>query len=190
MKFCSTCNSKLFQTSEGFKCVTCDNYNPNEKKISSKTIYSENDSFPYVKNEYYVQKEIRNRLGLGLMTGINLKKELHMMVLFRNAHILKPNQTNIYLDKYDEEAGIYRYVGKGLIGDQSISGDNGYLKYSNDHNYSVHLFWQQNANSDHKYVGKVSVTDVITEKQSDKNGKIRDVFVFLLKPDVEISSKS
>jgi len=183
MKFCPICNSKLFQTIDGFKCTKCDNYNPNEKKIVSKKIYSDDESFPYVKNEYYIQKEIRNRLGLGLMTGINLKKELHMIVLFRNAHILKPNQTNIYLDRYDEETGIYRYVGRGLIGDQSISGANGYLKYSNDHDYTVHLFWQQNKNSKHQYVGKVSVEDVISERQPDKNGKIRDVFVFLLKPD-------
>jgi len=183
MKFCSTCNSKLFQTSDGFKCTKCDNYNPNEKKIISKTIYSDNESFPYVKNEYYVQKEIRNRLGLGLMTGINPKKELGIIVLFRNAHIFKPNQTNIYLDRFDEETGIYRYVGKGLIGDQSDTGDNRVLKNSKENNYTIHLFWQQNANSDHQYVGKVSVDDVILEKQPDKNGKIRDVYVFLLKLD-------
>jgi hypothetical protein len=181
VKFCSICNSKLFQTSDGLKCTKCDNYDPNEKKIVSKTTYSENDPFPYVKNEYYVQKEIRNRLGLGLMTGINPKKELGIIVLFRNAHILKPNQTNIYLDRFDTETGIYHYVGKGLTGDQTSTGDNGLLKNSKENNYTVHLFWQQNANSDHQYVGQVSVDDVITEKQPDKNGKIRDVFVFLLK---------
>jgi len=183
MKWCPICNSKQFKTSDGLKCRKCDNYNPNEKKIISKTVYSDNESFPYVKNEYYVQKEIRNRFGLGLMTGINPKKELGIIVIFRNAHILKPNQTNIYLDKFDAETGIYRYVGKGLIGDQSDTGDNGILKNSKETNLSVHLFWQQNANSDHQYVGKVSVEDVISEKQPDKNGKSRDVLIFLLKPD-------
>ena len=182
MKFCSNCNSKLFQTPEGLKCKKCDNYNPNEKKLTiRKTIYSENESFPYVKNEYYVQKEIRNRLGLGLMTGINLKKELEMIVVFRNAHVLKPNQTNIYLDKFDENTGNYHYVGKGLIGDQIMNAENEYLKNSQECGNAVHLFWQQNANSDHQYVGEVIVEDVISEKQPDKNGKIRNVYVFLLK---------
>jgi len=184
LKFCSTCNSKLFNSSEGLKCKKCDNFDPDVKKqMVDKTIYSENKVFPYVKNEYYVQKEIRNRLGLGLMTGINLKRELNMIVVFRNAHILKPNQTNIYLDKFDEETGIYRYVGKGLIGDQIMRAENKYLKNAKENGHSVHLFWQQNTNSDHQYVGKVSVVDVISEKQPDKNGKIRNVFVFFLKPD-------
>ena len=185
MEFCKICNSKLFKTSEGFKCKNCDNYDPDEKKPTiRKTIYSENESFPYIKNEYYIQKEIRARLGLGLMTGINLKKELGMIVLFRNAHVLKPNQTNIYLDRYDSETGIYRYVGRGLTGNQTLSGDNGYLKNAKEHNDIVHLFWQQNANSDHQYVGKVSVEDVVSEKQPGKDGKSRDVYVFLLKPEV------
>jgi len=183
VEFCKICNSKLFKTSDGFKCKQCDNYNPDEKKPTiRKTVYSDKESFPYVKNEYYIQKEIRNRLGLGQMTGINLKKELGMIIIFRNAHILKPNQTNIYLDRFDENAGIYRYVGRGLIGDQSLTAENEYLKNSKEYNYDVHLFWQQNANSDHQYVGKVSVDNVISEKQPDKNGKIRDVYVFLLKP--------
>ncbi len=183
MEFCKICDSKLFETSDGFKCKKCDNFNPDEKKIIRKIVYSTNESFPYIKNEYYIQKEIRVRLGLGLITGINLKKEQSMIIVFRNAHIIKPNQTNIYLDKFDEETGIYRYVGKGLIGDQSLTAENEYLKNSKEYNYDIHLFWQQNANSDHQYVGKVSVDGVISEKQPDKNGKIRNVYVFLLKPE-------
>jgi len=58
----------------------------------------------------------------------------------------------------------------------------GILKNSKEHNYTVHLFWQQNSNSDHQYIGKTSVEDVVLEKQPDKNGKIRSVYVFLLKP--------
>lgn len=182
MKFCDNCQSKLFKTSDGYKCQKCDNFNPNEKKVIRKSIYSDNESFPYVKDEYYVQREIRKRLNLGLMAGINPNKELRIIVLFRNAHILKPNQTNIYLDRFDEETGIYQYVGKGLIGDQTFDGDNGLLKNANENNFTVHLFWQQNANSNHKYVGEVSVADVVLDSQYDKNNKMRKVFVFLLKP--------
>ncbi len=185
MKFCKICDSKLYNTSEGFKCKKCDNYNPNEKKVVTKTVFSNDESFPYIKNEYYVHKEICNRLGFSVMPGINLNKNLHKIVLFRNAHILKPNQTNIYLDRYDSETGIYYYVGRGLTGNQTLSGDNGFLKNAKEHNFTVHLFWQQNANSTHQYVGEVSVDDVISEKQPDKNGKSRDVFVFLLKPKTE-----
>ena len=116
------------------------------------------------------------------MTGINPQKELKIIVLFRNAHVLKPNQTNIYLDRHDKGTGMYRYVGKGLIDNQTLTGDNGLLKKSAEFNYTVHLFWQQNANSDHQYVGEVTVDDVVSEKQSDKNGKSRNVYVFLLKP--------
>ena len=183
MEFCKICNSKLFETSDGFKCKKCDNYNTDEKKVVRKTVYSDDESFPYIKNEYYLHKEICRRLGFSMMPGINLNKNLRKIILFRNAHILKPNQTNIYLDRFDENAGIYRYVGKGLIGDQSLTAENEYLRNSKEYNYDVHLFWQQNANSDHQYVGKVVVEDVISEKQPDKNGKIRDVYVFLLKPE-------
>lgn len=182
LKFCPVCESKLFNTSNGFKCKKCDNYNPDsEKQSTTKTVYSENESFPYVKNEYYIQKEIRKRLELGLMTGINFKKEFGMIIIFRNAHVLKPNQTNVYLDKYDENTGIYHYVGKGLIGDQTLNAENNYLKNANENNYKIHLFWQHNSNSDHQYVGMVNVLDVISDLQPDKNGKIRRVYVFLLK---------
>ncbi len=172
-------------TFDGFKCKNCDDYNFDAKKITKKPVYSENESFPYVKNEYYIQKEIRKRLGLGLMTGINPNKGLGIIVLFRNAHVVKPNQTNIYLDRFDEETKIYRYVGRGLVGDQTLDGDNGLLKNSKQNNYKIHLFWQQNVNSDHQYVGEVSVEGVDPDRQLDKNGKNRDVYVFLLKPKTE-----
>ncbi|EIJ64996.1 hypothetical protein BD31_I0769 [Candidatus Nitrosopumilus salaria BD31] len=181
MEFCDICKSKKIKTFEGFKCQNCDDYNPNTKNPTKKPVYSENESFPYIKDEYYVQKEIRKKLGLGLMSGINPNRELRIIVLFRNAHVLKPNQTNVYLDKYDKETGIYRYVGKGLIGDQTLDGDNGLLKNAAQNNYKVHLFWQHNANSNHQYVGEVNVKDVIPDSQPDKNGKNRKVFVFLLK---------
>ena len=181
MEFCGICKSKKFRTSDGFKCKTCDDYNRDTKKVTKKPVYSENGLFPYVKNEYYVQKDIRKRLGLGLMTGINPNKDLRIIVLFRNAHVLKPNQTNVYLDRYDKETGIYSYVGKGLIGDQTLDGDNGLLKNHTQNNYKVHLFWQHNSNSDHQYVGEVTVEDVIPDIQPDKNGQNRKVFVFLLK---------
>ena len=182
MKFCPNCNSKLFQSTDGFKCKKCDDYNPDKKKIISKTIFSDDESFPYVKNEYYVHAEICKRLGFSVMPGINLNSNLHKIILFRNAHVLKPNQTNIYLDRFDDETGLYHYVGKGLTGNQTLNGVNGTLKNHKENNYSVHLFWQHNANSDHQYVGEVSVEDIVSEKQPDKGGQIRDVFVFLLKP--------
>ena len=181
MKFCNTCSSKLFETPDGPKCKQCDDHTPNEKIVRNR-VYSEDESFPYVKNEYYEHKEICKRLGFSLMPGINLNKNLRKIILFRNAHVLKPNQTNIYSDRYDPETGIYYYVGRGLTGDQTLGGDNGYLKNSIDLGYTVHLFWQQNANSEHQYVGEVTVNEIISEIQPDKGGKPRNVYVFLLKP--------
>jgi len=182
LDFCPKHNSKLFQTSDGLKCRTCDNYDPiKEKSIITRKTYSD-DPTSYVKNEYYIQKEIRKSLGLGTMRGINLKRQQNIIVIFSNAHALKPNQNNVYIDKYDSKTGYYYYTGEGLEGDQPMSGGNLALKKAKETNKKVHLFWQHTLGSDHQYVGKVEVKYYGTKDQYDKNGRLRKVHVFLLKP--------
>ena len=187
MDFCSIHNSKLIQTRDGPKCRICDNYDPKKEKPSIAQKTYPNDPTSYVKNEYYIQKEVRKSLGLGTMRGINLQKQQNIIVIFSNAHALKPNQNNVYIDKYDSETGYYHYTGEGLEGDQDMNGGNLALKNAKETNKQVHLFWQHTLGSDHQYVGEVDVTYDGTKNQHDKNNHLRKVHVFLLKPIQNVS---
>ena len=65
MKFCSTpdCGSKLFQTSDGFKCQKCDNYEPRKNKLTSKPIsYSPNDGTLPRSGEEFTEKQLYEKL--------------------------------------------------------------------------------------------------------------------------------
>ncbi len=47
------------------------------------------------------------------MTGINYNQNGNFLVLFMNAHDIKSQKNNPYLDKFDPQTGLYHYTGKG-----------------------------------------------------------------------------
>jgi hypothetical protein len=180
MEFCNICDSMLLKKNN-FKCPKCEQIPTNNESTNSqkKTI---DDSFPFVKNQYYPQKEIRTILGTDLMSGISWNKTKSFLVLFRNARKPIPKQNNVYHDRYDSQTRLYYYTGKGRTGAQTISGINGTLKNATKNGIKVHLFWQYNYNSDHQYVGEVQVIETKLDMQPDSTGVNRNVYLFVLQP--------
>jgi len=80
-----------------------------------------------------------------------------------------------------DKDGIYRYTGQGLSGNQTMTGNNYGLKNATSNGQKIHLFWQDNQNSDHKYVGEVMVERVDEEEQPGQDNRPRKVFVFSLR---------
>jgi len=95
---------------------------------------------PFEINQYYIQKDIRKTLNCHRQFGISFIQENNSFVILRNAHKLLPNQSNVYLDRYDSESGMYYYVGKGTTGDQTLTGSNLLLANSKENNQEIHLF--------------------------------------------------
>jgi len=54
------------------------------------------------------------------MSGISWDKTRSFLVLFRNARKPVPKQNNVYHDRYDHQAGLYYYTGKGRTGDKLL----------------------------------------------------------------------
>ena len=187
MNFCDKCDSKLIKTTKGDKCPRCDkesleqiDKNLEKEKITI-TRYSIGQDFPFEKNQYYTQKDVRKSLGCDLMSGINYNKEGNFLVLFMNAHELTGN-TNPYHDYYESETGLYHYTGKGKKGEQTLAGINGILEKANENDITIHFFMQQSVRSNHQYMGKVKLEKTMLTIQPDRNSKNRKVYEFLLKP--------
>lgn len=184
LKYCPKCESVLKHTPEGLKCGRCDDLsqifknkiNENELGVLS------DDSFPFEKNQRYLQKDIRKKLDCHPQFGISFNEKYNFFVLIRNAHKSIPNQDNVYLDRFDPESGLYYYTGKGTTGNQKLTGNNLALLKSKENNQKVHLFWEKINGSDHYYLGEVQVDDVNPEPQRDKKGDDRDVILYTLKP--------
>ncbi len=182
LKFCEKCDSKLIRTKIGLKCQKCDDLSQIKEHVTENKIGTlSDDSFPFELNQRYLQRDIRNKLDCHPQFGINFNEKYNFFVLIRNAHKLIPNQTNVYLDRYDPESGLYYYVGRGTTGDQQLTGSNLYLYNSKENNQKIHLFWERIHGSDHYYVGLVEVENVHQEEQLDVEDDKRKVFVYTLK---------
>ena len=188
LKFCDTCDSKLIKTKMGEKCPQCDKQSLQqikedlEKTYDTTPRYSKEQDFPFEKNQHCIQKEVRNILGCQKMSGINYNKEGNFLVLFMNAHELKPNPNNPYYDHYDPDTGLYHYTGRGKKGHQTLTGVNGILANSDEANTDIHFFMQRHFGSNHQYMGKVKLEKITTTIQPDENSNNRKVYQFLLRP--------
>ena len=159
MKFCNTCDSKLINTPKGEKCSKCDKEEIESivelTKNKKKAIIYSNENFPFVKGQHYLQKDVRTKLGLSPMAGINYNVNGNFLVLFMNAHDLSSQKNNPYIDRFDSETGLYHYTGKGKKGDQTLTGANDRLASSTNNNTDVHLFKQQTVGSNHHHVSMI-----------------------------------
>ena len=179
MKFCDKCDSKLIETKVGLKCQKCDDLSQvPEKPTENKTEILSNDSFLFEIGKYYEQKLIRKRIAHP-QWGISYNLKGDYWVIIKN----KKSDTNTDDDRIGKD-GFYRYTGQGLSGDQSSdSANNSGLKNAASNGQKIHLFWQDNQNSNHKYVGEVKVVKTDEgEKQIGKDGYPRKVIVFILQP--------
>ena len=153
-----------------------------ETSKSSEKASIERQFFPYKTKQYCLQKDIRETLQCHPEHGISLSKKDGSVVVIRNAHKQGSKQRNIYQDRYDPVKKAYRYIGKGLTGNQSLSGANSLLKYAAYNKRKIHLFWQDYPNNYHQYLGEVKVIETIPSRQIGKDGLPRDVYEFLLRP--------
>jgi len=177
LKFCDKCGSKLIETKVGLKCQKCDDLSqiPQNNVTENKIGILSDDSFPFEKEKYYEQNLIRKRIGHP-QWGISHNQEGDYWVIIKN----KKTDTNTYYDRMDKD-GFYRYTGQGLSGDQSYDNANNLgLKNAELNGQKIHLFWQDNQNSNHKYIGEVKVVKTGDEEQLGKDGYPRKVIVFTL----------
>lgn len=183
LEFCDKCDSVLARTKAGKMCQTCDR-DLIENLKGTENIpagFVNSGEFPYEKNQYYSQKDVRKNLRFNKMDGINYKAKGNFIVIFMSASDPKKAKYNPYHDRYDPETGLYHYTGRGKYGDQTLTGANGHLAGSNENNITIHVFKQQNINSDHQYIGIVRLESILQNIQPDANGQNRKVYVFLLK---------
>lgn len=168
----------------GEKCSQCDkeelrNIIEMSEKQKRATIYNDMN-FPFEKGQYYLQKDVREKFGCSLMTGINYNKNRNFLVIFMNAHDPR-SQNNPYIDRFDSETGLYHYTGKGKKGNQTLTGANERLANSVKNNTDIHFFEQRNVGSNHMYVGLVKLEKIIQNIQPDEWGQNRKVYEFLLR---------
>ena len=179
MKFCEKCGKLKTKTTIGLKCEKCDELSQIPKPTTeNKSGILVDDSFPFEKEKYYEQNRIRKRIGHP-QWGISHNKEGDYWVIIKN----KKTDTNTYYDRMDKD-GFYRYTGQGLSGDQSYDNANNLgLKNAASNGQKIHLFWQDNQNSNHKYVGEVKVVNIDRdERQYGADDHPRKVIVFTLEP--------
>ena len=134
-----------------------------------------NSEFPYKKGDCDIQRKIRKKLDCCTQFGINFKPEKNYIILFKT-------ENKLYKDRYDSKLKRFYYTGEGREGNQTCKGRNKRLADSKDDNIPVHLFWQPKDKKEHCYQGLVIVEKVKKEIQTDKEGKKRNVFLFILKP--------
>jgi len=179
LEFCEKCGKLKMKTSVGLKCEKCDDLSQIPKKVTeNKTEILSDGSFPFEKEKYYEQNLIR-KLIAHPQWGIYHNQEGDYWVIIKN----KKSETNTYDDRMDKD-GLYRYTGQGLSGDQNPdSANNLGLKNAESNGQKIHLFWQDNQNSKHKYIGEVKVVKTDDdEKQRGADGYPRNVIVFTLLP--------
>ncbi len=158
----------------GLKCKKCDDLSQIPKREDENEILS-NDSFPFEQGKYYKQKLIRKRVGHPRW-GISYNKKYKCWIVIKNKN------NNSYNDRIGKD-GFYRYTGQGLSGNQSYdNSNNSGLKNAESKRQEIHLFWQDNQGSDHKYIGKVKVKKTGNESQYDVNGHLRNVIMYTLQP--------
>ena len=172
-------NQELCSKCDKDKLIAIKEESKKENKIYPESNY---DDFQFIKNQFYKAPLVRKRFGLGLMTGINYVSGKNLIIIFMSAPDPKASQNNPYHDHFDSKTGLYHYTGKGLQGDQTLTGENLILYESNQTNTPIHFFRQYHKGEPHEYIGKVILEKTTTAIQPDKNSQNRKVYEFLLRP--------
>lgn len=155
--------------------------------------YQNPNEFPFQVGEFYIQKDITEKLKLSFSGGIRPSDKNKLIVVFMNAHDPKSTviddpfgRVNIYHDFYDHSTGLYHYTGAGQLGNQKLSGRNLSVVKAKEMNRKIHFFRQYGVGLKHQYIGEVEVVDRDTEIQKDAKNKNRKVIIFYLKPKSKI----
>jgi len=120
----------------------------------------------------YSNGEIRSAFGCSLQSGMNKSNRTNTLVLIIN-HI-----KSIYHDRWLDNK--LHYIGKGRIGDQTLSRENKTLSESKTNGVIPHLF-EVFTTGDYTYRGQVQLYETpFLKPQPDENSNPRQVWVFPL----------
>ena len=192
MEFCE-CKRKKEKKDGVLLCPVCDVSKPiieEDKVIWERNPNDEipephyDSSFTFDKDQFYLKKEVWQKLNLSNQGGIRFNKDKNLLVIFMDAPELyrKPSQgSNIYQDTYDKTTGLYQYTGAGQKGPQTLNKENGWLANAEQNDTTIYFFRQFHVEQKHQYIGQVYVEKIITSWQPDNTGKRRRVFVFYLR---------
>ncbi len=193
LEFCE-CSRKKERKNNVFLCPVCDIPKQiiKEDKILWERDSKDNDLEPNLdtaflldKDQFYLKKEVWQKLNLSNQGGIRFNKNENFLVIFMDAPELyrKPSQgSNIYHDTFDNETGLYRYTGAGQTGPQTLDRENGWLVNAEQNYTQIHFFRQFHIDQKHQYIGQVQVEKIISSEQPDSTGVRRSVFIFYLRP--------
>ncbi len=121
---------------------------------------------------HYTNNDIRATFRCSLQSGMNKSNTTNTLVLIIN-HI-----KSIYHDRWFDDK--VHHIGKGQVGDQTMTRENKTLSESNNNNVGLHLF-EVFKTGVYIYRGQVKLYDKPYQKeQLDKNGNSRKVWVFPL----------
>ena len=152
---------------------------------------SQNPILKFEIGKFYHHDDIWKPLDLGWSGGIRTSVKNKLVILFWNApseDIQKEKsddygRVNIYEDSFDEKTGLYRYIGEGKEGNQTLTRGNKAIVDAKQNRRTIHLFHQHEKNGKHEYLGEMElVGEPETQVHQDINEKDRDEFVFFLKP--------
>lgn len=155
------------------------------------TTESQNPISNFQVGEFYHHDDIWKPLDLGWSGGIRTSVKNKLVILFWNApseDIQKEKsddygRVNIYEDSFDEKTGLYRYIGEGKEGNQTLTRGNKAIVDAKENGRTIHLFHQHEKNGKHEYLGEMElVGEPETQIHQDINEKDREEFVFFLKP--------
>ena len=130
---------------------------------------------PFKVGDVVTNEEMRSAYKIGKMGGMCRSKTYNCLVL------ISDHTKGLYDDKwYGTEL---HYTGMGQEGDQTLTGNqNGTLYHSNTNGVEVHLF-EVIDKGEYTYRGVVKLTgDPYQDKQPDRNGKVRKVWMFPITP--------
>ena len=123
----------------------------------------------------YSNEEVRSTFLCSLQSGMNKSNTTNTLVLIIN-HI-----KSIYHDRWLDNK--VHHIGKGQVGDQTMTRENKTLSESNKNGVKLHLF-EVFRKGIYIYRGQVQLYEKPYQKeQLDKNGNLRKVWVFPLEFD-------
>ena len=155
------------------------------------TTNSQNPISEFEIGKFYHHDDIWKPLDLGWSGGIRTSVKNKLVILFWNVpsvDIQKEKsddygRVNIYEDSFDEKTGLYRYIGEGKEGNQTLTRGNKAIVDTKQNGRTIHLFHQHEKNGKHEYLGEMElVGEPETQVHQDINEKDREEFVFFLKP--------
>lgn len=138
----------------------------------------------------YSNEEIFNALSVGNTGGVRVKTNsagrVERLVIFTSLATTRQLLENPYHDRL--EGDVLTYTGAGRVGDQTVSGVNSRIVQQQDQQFPIFGFAQVGSRRDSSvgtkrwaFLGLLETLRGYREKQIDKGGQLRNVWMFELR---------